>query len=71
MKDMNFLIKKGVYCSWCAELMKKTLMQNFLIKDVKVDIPKEKVRVVVRGKIDPEKIVSFLRKRGYHLDIVR
>ncbi|NCN99404.1 hypothetical protein GW923_04475 [Candidatus Pacearchaeota archaeon] len=66
-KEINFVIKKGVYCSWCADLMKKTLLQNFAIKNVKVNILKETARIIPKGRINAWDIISFLKKRGYSL----
>ena len=65
--NYNFTIKKGVCCSWCAELMKKTLRAHFAIKDIEMDIPKNKVHLITYKKINPAKIISLLKKRGYHL----
>ena len=66
-KEINFSIKKGVYCSWCADLMKKTLNQHFALKEIEVDVLKEKVHLIVYKKVSPKSIIIFLKKRGYHL----
>ena len=66
-EEINFLIKKGVYCSWCAELMKKTLNQHFAFKEIDVDFVKEKVHLITDKKVSPKTIIVFLKKRGYHL----
>ena len=62
---MNFIIKKGIDCSWCVELMKKTLMQHFAIK--KIYVVREKLRIVSYKKINPKRIIILLKKRGYCL----
>ena len=66
-KEINFVIKKGVYCSWCADLMKKTLNQHFVFKEIEIDILKERVHLVAYKRISPKSIIVFLKKRGYHL----
>jgi len=66
-KEINFSIKKGVYCSWCADLMKKTLNQHFALKEIEVDVLKEKVHMITYKKVSPKNIIIFLKKRGYHL----
>jgi len=66
-KEINFVIKKGVYCSWCADLMKRTLNQNFALKKVEIDLLKERVHIESGRKINPESIIEFLKKRGYYL----
>ena len=66
-KEINFVIKKGVYCSWCAELMKKTLNQHFALKEIDVDVAEERVHLITYKKVSPKEIISFLKKRGYHL----
>jgi len=47
--------------------MKKTLLQNFAIKNVKVNILKETARIIPKGRINAWDIISFLKKRGYSL----
>ena len=66
-KEINFIIKKGVYCSWCADLMKKTLNQHFAIKEIEVDVLNEKVHLMAPKKVSPKNLIVFLKKRGYHL----
>jgi len=66
-KEINFSIKKGVYCSWCAELMKKTLNQHFALREIDVDVPKEKVHLITCKRVNPLSIIIFLKKRGYYL----
>ena len=67
MEKINFVIKKGVYCNWCADLMKKTLMQNFPIKDVKTNVLEEKASMIPYKRVNVGDIISFLKKRGYVL----
>jgi len=64
---MNFIIKKGIDCSWCVGLMKKTLMQHFAIKEIEVDVLNKKAHMVLLKKIKPENLILYLKKRGYHL----
>jgi len=64
---MNFIIKKGIDCSWCVDLMKKTLMEHFAIKEIEVDVINKKARIVLLKRIKSEKLVAHLKKRGYHL----
>jgi len=52
-KEINFIIRKGVYCSWCAELMKKTLNQHFALKEIDVDLMKERVHLVTYKRVSP------------------
>ena len=66
-KEINFTIKKGVYCSWCADLMERTLKQHFKIKDIGIDILKDKVHLITYKKVNPRDIITFLKKRGYLL----
>lgn len=66
-KELHFSIKKGVYCSWCAELMKKTLEQHFNLKEIRVDIMNEKLHLTSMKRISPMSVISFLKKRGYSL----
>ena len=66
-KEINFVIKKGVYCSWCVDLMKKTLNQHFALKEIDVDVVKEKVHLITCKRISPKSIIVFLKKRGYGL----
>ena len=66
-REIDFTIKKGVYCSWCADLMKKTLNQHFALKEINIDIVKEKVHAVFYKRVSPKSIIVFLKKRGYHL----
>ena len=66
-KEINFSIKKGVYCSWCADLMKKTLNQHIALKEIEVDVLKEKVHMVAYKKISLRSVIIFLKKRGYYL----
>lgn len=66
-KEINFSIKKGVYCSWCADLMKRTLNQHFALKDIEIDVLKEKVHLITYKRVNPRSIIVFLKKRGYHL----
>ena len=66
-KEINFSIKKGVYCSWCAEMMKRTLQQRFAFKEIEIDFVKNKVHVIAYKRINPKKIISFLKNRGYYL----
>ena len=67
MKRLNFKIKKGVYCSWCADLVKKTLMQSFAIKEIDVNVLKEKIHITTYKKVSPESIIGLLKRRGYIL----
>ena len=67
MKEFNFIIKKGVYCSWCAELLKKSLQQHFEIKEVSVNFPKDKIHVIAYKRPKSKDIIIFLKKRGYHI----
>jgi len=48
--------------------MKKALMQHFAIKDVKINIPEEKARVISYKKLNAKDIISFLKKRGYLIE---
>ena len=66
-KEINFAIKKGVYCNWCVDLMKKTLNQHFALKKVEVDVMSKKIDLVTYKEISPKSIIVFLKKRGYHL----
>ena len=66
-KEINLIIKEGVYCSWCADLMKKTLRQRFAIKEVEIDVLKEKVHIVTYKHVSPESIIVFLKDKGYQL----
>ena len=66
-KEINFIIKKGIYCSWCAELMERTLKQHFKIKEIEINILKDKIHLITYKKINPGDIISFLKKRGYFL----
>jgi len=66
-REMNFIIKKGIDCSWCVGLMKKTLMQHFAIKEIEVDVLNKKAHVVLLKEIKPENLILYLKKRGYHL----
>jgi len=71
MKKIKFAIKNGVYCSWCADLMKKTLMQNFAMKEVEVDVARGCGSMLFREGLSVDKVLSFLRRRGFYLEIVR
>jgi len=64
---MNFIIKEGIDCSWCVDLMKKTLMQHFAIKEIEVDVINKKAHIVLLKRISPESLILYLKKRGYHL----
>lgn len=66
-KEINFSIKKGVYCSWCADLMKRTLNQHFALKEIDVDVVNERVHITAYKRINPKSIIIFLKKRGYSL----
>jgi len=66
-KKLNFRIKKGVYCSWCADLMRKTLNQHFALKKIKIDVLKAKVHIMTHKKVSPKSVMVFLKKRGYGL----
>ena len=66
-KEINFVIKKGVYCNWCVDLMKKTLNQHFALKEIDVDVVKEKVHLITYKRVSPKSIIVFLKKRGYRL----
>ncbi len=66
-KEINFTIKKGVYCDWCADLMRKTLNQHFALKEIDIDVVKEKVHLITYKRVSPKSIIVFLKKRGYHL----
>jgi len=66
-KEINFIIKKGVYCSWCVDLIKKTLNQHFALKEIDVNVVNEKVRLITYKRVSPKSIIVFLKKRGYHL----
>ena len=66
-KEIKFIIKKGVYCSWCADLMKNTLNQHFAIKKIEVNVLKEKVHLITHRRVSPKRIMIFLKKKGYHL----
>lgn len=47
--------------------MKKALIQHFAVKEIKVDIIKEKVHLTATKRINPNNIIFFLKRRGYHL----
>jgi len=47
--------------------MKKTLNQHFALKEIDVDLMKERVHLVTYKRVSPKEIISFLKKRGYHL----
>ena len=66
-KRTSFTIKKGIDCSWCVELMKKTLAQHFSIKKIDVDVINKKVNMALPKGIKSKNIMVFLKKRGYHL----
>ena len=66
-KEINLIIKEGVYCSWCAELMKKALKHNFAIKEIEIDVIKEKVHIITYKHVSPESIIVFLKEKGYNL----
>ena len=66
-KEINFIIKKGVYCSWCVDLIKKTLNQHFALKEIDVNVVNEKVRLITYKRVSPKSIIVFLKKRGHHL----
>ncbi|MBS3077204.1 heavy-metal-associated domain-containing protein [Candidatus Pacearchaeota archaeon] len=66
-KEINFIIKKGVYCSWCANLMKAALRQHFSVKEVEVDILNGKIHLTTYKRVNPISIIAFLKKRGYIL----
>ena len=66
-EEINFAIKKGVYCSWCVDLMKKTLNQHFALKEIDVNIVNEKVHFITYKRVSPKSIIVFLKKRGHHL----
>lgn len=66
-KEINFTITKGIDCSWCVDLMKKTLMQHFAIKQVDVDVINKKAHIVLPKRISTRKLILYLKKRGYHL----
>ena len=68
-RKINFTIKKGVYCGWCADLMKRTLKQHFKIKKIKINLLKNNVHLITNNKIQPTEIISYLKKRGYNLTI--
>jgi len=67
MRKLHFIIEKGVYCSWCVDLIKNTLNQHFALKKVEVDVMSKKIDLVTYKEISPKSIIVFLKKRGYHL----
>ena len=62
---MNFIIKKGVDCSWCVDLMKNTLMQHFEIKEIEVDVLNKKAHVVLLKRIKPENLKLRLKSATF------
>ena len=68
-KEINFKIKKGVYCSWCADQMKRTLKKHFKIKEIEIDVLKDKVHMVTYKKINTNDIINYLKMKGYYVTI--
>ena len=67
---MNFIIKKGIDCSWCVDLMKKTLMQHFAIKEIKDkdwDLSISKYREIEYEEVEYEK-PSVIKKKIIQLE---
>ncbi len=67
MKRLIFEIKEGIYCSWCARLIKRTLFARFPIRKMDIDVAKSRVKMMVPNKITSGNIIGYLDDRGYHL----
>jgi len=67
MRRLNFIIKKGVYCTWCADLMRRTLKNKFHIEKVEFDMPQSEVKMLSENNLQPSRIIAYLRKRGFYL----
>ena len=67
MARHEFTIIKGVYCVWCADLMRKTLKNKFNINTVEFDLLKAEVRIFFNRNITSDEIIEYLKKRGYDI----
>ena len=68
MKKFHFKIREGIYCSSCADMLKKTLKDNFKINDLKIEVMKGEFSFKAGNKQDIRKIICFLKKRGCNFD---
>ncbi len=66
-KEINLIIEEGVYCSWCADFMEKTLRHNFAIKSIEIDVLKKRVHIITYKHVNTENIIALLKEKGYHL----
>ncbi len=67
MSTLNLTIRKGMYCSWCFEMMQSTLKHQFDIQALSVDKGRKNVHITSKHKLNPGAIISYLKKRGYTL----
>ncbi len=46
-------------------------MQHFRMKKISIDIPGERLHLVSEDKVDPERVIDLLRKRGFCIAVER
>ena len=54
-----------MYCTWCAEQIKKRLLFLFKIKNIKANIKNQKITILSQHKIERNKFREEIERIGY------